>query len=237
MLAELLRAERVRAGTPTYKQMAAGSDVSAATLKRAASGRSTPSAKTINAYLLACGSGVSTQERALILRLKARRDERGGRRKVFVEGSSIPTALLDGLAALHVNLGARPYEEMQKRVGGAHMLPLSSISRILNREMLPVDERQMAAFIQGCGVLNRDWLKWMEAWRRVKGTESQPPRPQALRRINLLERRDELHGLSDPWHERARRSDSLLRGMLLELLEDRPKGFWRLAEAELEKTG
>ncbi|MFF6888597.1 helix-turn-helix domain-containing protein [Streptomyces sp. NPDC012421] len=199
MLAELLRAERDRAGSPTYEQMAAASEVSAATLKRAASGRSTPSEKTVNAYLLACGSGVSTRERALIWRLKARRDERGGRRKVYVEGISTPSALLDGLAALHVNLGARPYEEMQKRAGGAPMLPLSSISRILNREMLPVDEKQMAAFIQGCGVLNRDREKWMQAWRRVKGVERRPSRPPEPRLLQLLEQRAE----RDLWHEGA----------------------------------
>ncbi|MFB7429043.1 hypothetical protein ACFC0K_37790 [Streptomyces hydrogenans] len=236
MLAELLRAERVRAGTPTYEQMAAGSEVSAATLKRAASGRSTPSQQTIFAYLLACGSRVSILERANTLRLKARRDERGGRRKVFVEGISTPAALLDGLAALHVNLGARPYEEMQERAGGAHMLPLSSISRILNREMLPVDEKQMNAFIQGCGVLDRDREKWMEAWHRVKGTDSRALGLRAEVLFRSLSRRERhrvlVNVLDEASSRRANQSEPHLTTAIHSVLSS-----WSHAETVFERAG
>ncbi|MFJ2937896.1 hypothetical protein ACIO8G_34665 [Streptomyces sp. NPDC087219] len=176
-LADLLRAERHRSGIKNYVQLAAaaGPDApSPATLKRAASGQHTPSEKTLSAYLGACGSGPDTHRRARRLRVEARAAERGGRKKVFVEGINTTDALLDGLAALHVNHGAPPYEKMRAR-GGKHALPLSTISRILNRQMLPVYEKQMEAFIKGCDVRDRDHEKWMEAWRRVKQPVSKQP--------------------------------------------------------------
>lgn len=170
MLADLLRGERRRAGGPSYEQMAARSGVSAATLKRAASGKHTPSTKTISSYLSACQSEGRTFVKAYILQVKSRRDERGGHGRVFVDGINTSAALLDALTTLYVNQGVPTYREMQSHAGGKHMLPISSISRILNRKMLPVDEHQMAAFLQGCFVFPRDQEKWLQAWRRVKGS-------------------------------------------------------------------
>ncbi|MGO4635003.1 helix-turn-helix domain-containing protein [Streptomyces sp. 2RAF24] len=168
LLAELLRKERQRNPNLSYAQMAAREEVSAATLKRAASGKHTPSIDTIEAYLSACGSNYRTVRKALELRNKARRDERGGRGKVYVDGINTPDALLDALITLHRNHGAPTYREMQERAGGPHLLPLSSISRILNREMLPVDRPQMAAFLDGCVMDKRSHERWMQAWARIK---------------------------------------------------------------------
>lgn len=193
MLADFLRAERRRAGK-SYRQMAAGAAgmSSEATLKRAASGKWIPSKKTLAVYLTACESPSSAFVHASKLRLKARCDERGGRRRVFVDAINTPAMLLDGLFALHVNNGARPYEEMQELAGGAPLLPLSSISRILNRGMVPVDEQQMAAFVQGCGVRRDAQEKWMEAWRRAKGrtTTTGFYTPQVLLREMVRQLRD-----------------------------------------------
>ncbi|MEU7697163.1 helix-turn-helix domain-containing protein [Streptomyces sp. NPDC039028] len=172
-LAELLRTEK--AGT-TYDELAAQTGLSAATLKRAASGNVVPSAKVIDAFLTACGSTLSTRLMAESLRRRARRDERGGYTR-SIRTATINTAdmLADAIEDLYRNAGAPTYREMQERAGGAYLLPLSSISRMLRRQMLPVDEKQMLAFVRGCHVPQREQAEWAEAWRRVKERSSHSP--------------------------------------------------------------
>ncbi|MFG2776131.1 helix-turn-helix domain-containing protein [Streptomyces sp. NPDC048350] len=166
-LAELLRKERARAAL-TYAEMAARAGVSAATLKRAASGTATPSQDTVQRFLTVCNSNQHVRTTAERLRLTARRDERGGRAQLMPSTVSAPHDLADALEALHRNAGAPSYREMQRRAS-AHLLPLASISRILNRKMLPVDEQQMAAFLTGCGMPSNTHAVWLDAWARATG--------------------------------------------------------------------
>ncbi|RSS57451.1 helix-turn-helix transcriptional regulator [Streptomyces sp. WAC01280] len=168
-LAELLRAEK--AGR-TYDELATLTGVSPATLKRAASGKVVPAEKVIDAFLEACGSGSRTVRTAKSLRVQARRDERGGPIRVLATTVNTGDALADALEALYRNAGAPTYREMQKSAGGAYLLPLSSISRILGRKMLPVDEQQLVAFLRGCRVPQREHGEWVEAWRRGMGLSS-----------------------------------------------------------------
>ena len=81
-----------------------------------------------------------------------------------------PHELAVGLVALYRNAASPPYREMVQRAGGDHTLALSSISRIVNRRALPVTERQMAAFLQGCGVRpgTKQHDAWLAAWSRTK---------------------------------------------------------------------
>ncbi|MFE6713854.1 helix-turn-helix domain-containing protein [Streptomyces sp. NPDC057695] len=169
-LAELLRTEKA---ATTYDELATRAGVSAATLKRAASGKVTPSEAVIDAFLAACGSTPHTILAAKSLRRRARRDELGGYTR-SIRTTTINTAdmLADALQDLYRNAGAPTYREMQARAGGAYELPLSSISRMLRRQMLPVDERQMRAFVKGCHVPQREQDEWVEAWRRVKERSS-----------------------------------------------------------------
>ncbi|MFF0561717.1 helix-turn-helix domain-containing protein [Streptomyces sp. NPDC004266] len=169
-LAELLRQEK--AGR-TYDELAVQTGVSAATLKRAASGNVVPSEKVIDAFLAACGSGPRTVRSAKALRHQARRDELGGyTRGVAAATVNTGAMLADALDVLYKNAGAPTYREMQTRAGGAYLLPLSSISRILRRQMLPVDEKQMLAFLKGCHVPQREHGEWIKAWRRAVGRSS-----------------------------------------------------------------
>ncbi|MGW7117948.1 helix-turn-helix domain-containing protein, partial [Streptomyces xanthophaeus] len=55
LLADLLRAARRTAGV-THRTLALRTGVSAATLKRAASGRTVPSEATVRKFLTACGA-------------------------------------------------------------------------------------------------------------------------------------------------------------------------------------
>ncbi|AVI00068.1 XRE family transcriptional regulator (plasmid) [Streptomyces sp. WAC00288] len=165
-LAELLRGERARAGR-TYDELAVLTGISAATLKRAASGKVTPKESVVEAFLSACESEPRAIALAKHRRRQARRDERGGHTRVLAATVNAPDALSDALIALHRNYGAPPYREMQERAGGAFRLPLSSISRILQRQMLPVDEQQMVAFLQGCRVPGPEQEEWLQAWHRT----------------------------------------------------------------------
>ncbi|MFD3998996.1 multiprotein-bridging factor 1 family protein [Streptomyces sp. NPDC058583] len=236
LLADLLRGERARAGM-TYAELATKSGVSAATLKRAASGTTTPSQDTVKRYLMACKSPLKLVAKADSLRLKARRDERGGGTRFLASTVSAPHALADALKAIHINYGAPTYREMQHRAG-SHVLPLSSISRILQRQMLPVDERQMAAFLTGCGVPYKEQEAWLDAWARATGRAPTvlqhggvasasgfaleqlaqvlgvniDGRQAAIRRrlLALVDATPDVSTLvTSPWHERVRLRDEL----------------------------
>ncbi|MFF3843409.1 helix-turn-helix domain-containing protein [Streptomyces sp. NPDC001930] len=180
MLAELLRSARSSAGL-TYADLQAETGISGATLKRAASGKSTPAENTTEVFLKACGSDRRTIAKAMDLRLKARRDERGGPVRLLASTVSTPAQLADALIAIHQNYGALPYREMQRRAGGKHLIATSSISRILNRLMLPVDERQMIAFLKGCGMPSRLHEEWVNAWARA----ARPAANSDLTRLTL----------------------------------------------------
>ncbi|MFD0371137.1 helix-turn-helix domain-containing protein [Streptomyces sp. NPDC127114] len=168
-LADFLRAER-RASGLTYDHLAERTGVSAATLKRAASGRVVPAEHTVVSFLSACASGPAKITLALSMRQRARRDERGGGARVNPLLIFAPYELAVGLVALHKNAGSPSYREMTRRAGGSHLLPLSSISRILNRRTLPVSQQQMAAFIEGCGVRagTKAHDEWLAAWSRSR---------------------------------------------------------------------
>ncbi|MFE6819601.1 helix-turn-helix domain-containing protein [Streptomyces sp. NPDC057675] len=176
-LAELLRGEK--AGK-TYDDLASLSGVSAATLKRAASGNTIPSEKVIDAFLEACGSDPRTARKAKSLRRHARRDELGGyTRPVRPVTINTGDKLADALIDTYRNAGAPTYREMQTRAGGAYLISLSTISRILHRQTLPVDTQQMVAFLKGCNVARRDHGEWIEAWRRVHEHSSNQAGTQA----------------------------------------------------------
>ncbi|WP_338499031.1 helix-turn-helix domain-containing protein [Streptomyces sp. SJL17-4] len=170
-LAELLRAEK--AGR-TYDELATLTGVSAATLKRAASGKVVPAETVVDSFLAACGSAPRTVRTAKSLRFQARRDELGGPIRVLATTVNTADALSDAFEALHRNAAAPTYREMQKSAGGAYLLPLSSVSRILRRQMLPVDEQQLVAVLRGCRVPEREHGEWVKAWRRAMGRSSSP---------------------------------------------------------------
>ncbi|MEV4504711.1 tetratricopeptide repeat protein [Streptomyces klenkii] len=175
-LAALLRRARKEAGV-TYQELSERTGLSSATLKRAASGRVLPSQVSIERFLTACGGTAQDSAHATALRCNARRQQIGApRRAVRVTLISSPAELGNALVALYRNAGAPTYRQMQARAG-IHWLALSSLSRILNRRMLPGSRGQMAAFLQGCGVPERQQGDWVEAWRRVCVPQAGLPAP------------------------------------------------------------
>ncbi|MEU4731758.1 helix-turn-helix domain-containing protein [Streptomyces sp. NPDC023588] len=165
-LADLLRAARRAAGL-TYGVLAARTGVSAATLKRAASGRTIPSHATIEKFLTACGAAPEELARAGSLRREARREQRGPvEATVPVARISTRAELCAALVSLHREAGSPPYRHMQARADSI-WLALSSLSRILNHRTVPNSRGQMSAFLRGCGASEEQQEHWLTAWERV----------------------------------------------------------------------
>lgn len=168
ILAERLRRHRGHCGL-TFQQMAARSHLSAATLKRASSGTTVPKAATIEEYARLCGATPTQILYLLHVRTQARIQERGVLHtlrapKVHLVGDRRDLSM--ALEYLYEAAGAPTFREMQERSGNPHALPISTISRIVARETTPADERQLLAFIHGCGIHDQDDA-WRAAWTKI----------------------------------------------------------------------
>ncbi|MFH8886744.1 helix-turn-helix domain-containing protein [Streptomyces californicus] len=175
-LALYLRGLRIAAG-PTYEQMATYVKVSPATLKRAASGKSVPTFAVAMTFCVACmvhrRSGPFELSDLQDLWLRARMEERGTLRlrKPKPEYIADTADLSQALRALYEHAGAPPLRTVQKKAGGAEHLPLTTLSRIIARETLPVDLAQFKAFLRGCGVSPGEAQEeWAKVWRKIHAT-------------------------------------------------------------------
>ncbi|MGW6945119.1 helix-turn-helix domain-containing protein [Streptomyces xanthophaeus] len=166
-LAERLRWLRAEAGL-TYDGLAAATGVSAATLKRAASGRSVPSWETIEAIIAVCGDIHGRVEAEWT---RARIDERGRLKNLRFPASPelITTAggLSEALEFIYEGAGALPLRRLQARAGGGHLLPVSTAARIVNRQALPASRQQCVAFLTACGIGRRLVRRWADAYDRI----------------------------------------------------------------------
>ncbi|MFB6564079.1 helix-turn-helix domain-containing protein [Streptomyces sp. NPDC056400] len=166
-LAEALRALRAGAGL-TYAELAANTCLSAATLKRAASGRTVPSWETAKVFASACGSLPAGLHRAW---LKARIAERGRlkqlRRPRSPELATTLGDLGEAMEYSYESAGAPSLRQLQERAGGSHLLPVSSAARIVNREALPASRQQCFAFLIACGLPDRAAERWAQAFDRI----------------------------------------------------------------------
>ncbi|MEV6594924.1 helix-turn-helix domain-containing protein [Streptomyces acidicola] len=175
-LARYLRMLRASAQV-TYEEMAECSKPSAATLKRTASGATVPRRSRVLDFSVACLAATRVVPRPVPdayklseLWLKARMEERGTLRlkKPRPEYIADQADLSSALYALYEHAGAPPLREVQARAGGAVHLPLSTLARIVSRDTLPADERQLLAFLTGCGVEGEERQgKWRMAWTKV----------------------------------------------------------------------
>ncbi|MEV4192000.1 helix-turn-helix domain-containing protein [Streptomyces toxytricini] len=166
-LANFLRAHR-EAANITFDELARRTGLSSATLKRAASGKKTPTKSVTQAFLLGCDADSRDIELGEFVWRRARRAERGrsdGRSPAL---SLITTRgdLSQALVNLYESEGAPPLRVVQERAG-SQWLALSSASRIINQQTLPCTPEQMSAFLRGCRVPERKHALWLEAWARV----------------------------------------------------------------------
>ncbi|GLX20481.1 IclR family transcriptional regulator domain-containing protein [Streptomyces lavendulae] len=167
-LALVLRGTRDRADL-TYAELAHRTGISAARLKRAASGSKVPTLATVMGFLAGCGATQQEVVRATVLHERADRKPCGAVARELIEPARLSTRgeLNSALVSLHRNAGSPSYRQMQRKSGGVWLAP-SSIWGILRRQRLPVSSGQMAAFLLGCDVLEVHQEPWLDAWRRVK---------------------------------------------------------------------
>jgi transcriptional regulator with XRE-family HTH domain len=171
----LLRSVRTSLGL-TYAQMRAAAAVSEATLKRTASGGTVPKWGTVLAYISAVEKAYGgTMTAALRKEIQgawrlARMEDRGTlnlrapRPQYIADFRDLSKAL----EALYERAGAPPLRTVRADSEDPLGLPLSTLARIVSRKTLPVDERQLLAFVHGCGVPEAEYGPWREAWRKLR---------------------------------------------------------------------
>nr|WSX54112.1 helix-turn-helix domain-containing protein [Streptomyces sp. NBC_00974] len=185
-LAEALRAMRAGARL-TYDELTVRSGVPATTLKRATSGRSVPTWETVTAIAEACDG----DEDGLIgpLWRRARIAERGRLKNLRTPGSpeliNTPEGLSEALEYLYERDGALSLRRLQARAGGAHLLPVSTAARIVNRQALPASRQQCKAFLTACGIPARQHRRWIQAFDRITRPRRRLTDAEAAMYINL----------------------------------------------------
>jgi transcriptional regulator with XRE-family HTH domain len=169
-LAVWLRNHRRRAGL-SYRQLAERTVYSPVTLSRATTGENIPRLPVVEAFARACGGDVA-DSRALWR--EARWEEYRTSAVVHVlepklKAVHTPEDMIAALQYLYHRSGAMPIEEIERRSGGAGLLPHTTLHRmILGETMLQME--QLVAFLKVCEVPEQNrggWLKaWTRAWRR-----------------------------------------------------------------------
>ncbi|KPI11861.1 helix-turn-helix domain protein [Actinobacteria bacterium OV450] len=165
-LATTLRELRAEAGL-TYDELAVKTGLSPTALKRALSGRTLPSRESVTAISEACGgSGVAVE-----LWRQARIAARGRLPRLRPPGAPelITTrgALSEALEFFYEKAGAPSLRRLQALAGGAHLLPVSSAARIINRQALPASRQQCVAFLTACGPGPHLVQRWADAYERI----------------------------------------------------------------------
>ncbi|MFD3680072.1 helix-turn-helix domain-containing protein [Streptomyces sp. NPDC058613] len=180
-LAAALRELRSAAGL-SYDDLAVGTGVSATTLKRAGSGRCVPAWEIVTAITKVCHAHAELLVELSMMELKvlwreARIAERGRlqelRRPASPELITSPGALSEALVYFYEKAGGPPLRRLRELAGGAHLLPVSTAGRIVNRQALPVSRQQCVAFLTACGITPHFVQRWADAYDRVTAT----PRP------------------------------------------------------------
>lgn len=173
-LAAILREQRA-ATKRTYADLARQSNLSAATLKRAASGTLVPRFETVVEFCATCRPYLPREQHIAVWKetraawRMARREERGTL-KIQSLGVEFVADYRDFSQALTIfweEKGALPLRTVQKYSQDPINLPVSSLALILSRKALPQTKRQLAAIIRGCHGSQLEQKKWEAAWDKV----------------------------------------------------------------------
>ncbi|MFI9237644.1 helix-turn-helix domain-containing protein [Streptomyces sp. NPDC053079] len=166
-LVSWLRARRESSGL-SYACLAERTPYSEDTLARAASGRSVPKLMVVLAFAQACDADLAEAERLWKrARYESRSDgERAQRVAVHIDFVGNFVDLHAALMELYARDGRRPYRELNERAGGYGRLPPATVSRVLNRQVLP-SRGFVLSLAQACGVRGAALEAWGEAWDRA----------------------------------------------------------------------
>ncbi|HEY0639144.1 MAG TPA: helix-turn-helix transcriptional regulator, partial [Pseudonocardiaceae bacterium] len=169
-----LRELRRRAGSPSYREMAASSPVSHTSLSRAAKGRALPTWKVVECYLSACGVSVAAMRRwrARWQALHSAVPAPGGPEQEpppDIDLLAIRSA--DDLrAAVQLVRNGRTRTDLAAAMGR----PESCVDFLLSWPD-QVDGLTLRAYLMACGVPDDEtMLTWAVAWRRARQSGPQP---------------------------------------------------------------
>ncbi|MGY0466821.1 helix-turn-helix domain-containing protein [Kitasatospora sp. cg17-2] len=183
-----LRAQRRLRGL-TYAAMAQKTDYTASMLSRAASGRTVPSWKVVEAYTRACRADLRTAKRLWRTARWADQQQRGrDRTEEFLNAAiaakfynilAAKPQLIDTFAKLRLGMiglraknGHPSLVELQERAGrtpnGRRRLPASSLGAVLRSEASP-RRGHVTAFVAAMGAPPDTVMAWAEAWERAAG--------------------------------------------------------------------
>lgn len=198
-LAIWLREHR-RTAHLTYLQLAELTTYSAATLSRATTGERVPRLPVVEAYAHGCGASVGeAREMWRAARVEEQKLTRHPRSlPVAVPRPDLvqePSAFIGALQALYHKSGALPLAEMERRAGGQGRLPHSTLHRMVNGASM-LRQSQLTAFLEVCGVPERDRPRWHRAWVRAWRTQ----RWQQYTAKSTALHRAVLRSLGDPKH-------------------------------------
>ncbi|MFJ4585175.1 helix-turn-helix domain-containing protein [Streptomyces echinatus] len=166
----------------TYRDLASRTIWSAATLKRAASGKTLPSPTVAVQYVLGCLSVTDDHDAArTVMRLHREATEavaearRRSRRSTVLPKPQFARDEGDLSGALRDawrRAGEPSFRAMERAVGGHGALPRSTAHAIAKGRTLPREIRHYILFLEACGISGSDLASWIHAWLRIRGCPS-----------------------------------------------------------------
>ncbi|MFB6931397.1 helix-turn-helix domain-containing protein [Streptomyces chartreusis] len=174
-LASWLRERRQEAGL-RYTELAERTQdgehpCSVTTLQRAASGNTIPRLPVVEAYARACGASVTLARSYWSeARSRARRGPAVVPRPRLINTSA---ELRLALQAAYARAGYIPLREMERRARHGR-LPTTTVSRMLKGETM-LSRRQLLAFLDVCGVPEKEHDDWLDAWQRAWNAQFHRP--------------------------------------------------------------
>ncbi|MCF3131667.1 helix-turn-helix domain-containing protein [Streptomyces olivochromogenes] len=186
--AEHLRAMR-HAAHLTYRDLASHMGYSAATLKRAASGKSLPSPAVATVYALGCATISKDNDAAQAAarlhkeaaeavaeaRRRSRRSKVLPKPQLARDESDLSGALRDAWR----RAGEPSFRSMERSAGTHGELPRSTAHAIAKGRTVPREFLQYILFLEACGISGSDLIPWIRAWWKICGF----PAPVELRTI------------------------------------------------------
>ncbi|MFI2415788.1 helix-turn-helix domain-containing protein [Streptomyces sp. NPDC018947] len=182
-LAESLRALRRQAGL-TYTELAKESCYSAATLKRAASGKHLPALGVTVQYTTLCmllGPLLDPKAGPEIMTLWDSADKAVNRARMDARRSTVlpkpqyvrDEADLSGALRDVWSWSGRPSTRYVEKASKGQV-PRTTANVISTAHAVPRDFRQYAAYLRVCGVTGRALEPWFRAWFKIRGVPSVP---------------------------------------------------------------
>ncbi|MBL1109748.1 helix-turn-helix domain-containing protein [Streptomyces sp. 5-8] len=190
--AEHLRSMR-HAAHLTYRDLASHTSCSAATLKRAASGKSLPSPAVATQYALGCvivSNDLDAARAASRLRKEAAEAvaeaRRRSRRSTVLPKPQFARDEGDLSGALRDawrRAGEPSFRAMERAAGHHGALPRSTAHAMAKGRTLPREFLQYVLFLEACGISGSDLAPWLRAWSKICGYPTWAALATASRRL------------------------------------------------------